>query len=85
MTNIQITQAFANGATYGNANSMSISGDKLYSYNTVIAQRTPDGMFVNRSRYSMTTSKQVGQLLRALTGCKVTEVRGLGFGVQSLV
>jgi len=42
--------------------SMRSTGNKLYSYGTVILQRLPDGKVVgNTTRYSATTSKQQSQ------------------------
>jgi hypothetical protein len=43
------------------------TGDKLISYNTVIAQWTYDGeLYINSSYYSATTSRHLGYLKRAI-------------------
>lgn len=66
MTNIEIVKAFNRGETfghtskspyYGNVYVVSIQGDILYSYTTPIAKRTPEGIILNKHKYSSTTSK----------------------------
>ena len=67
MTTIDLVKSFANGATSGNTGPSqyyngtvqraSIIGDILYSYTTPIAKRTNDGIILNKSKYSSTTSK----------------------------
>lgn len=46
--------------------SMRSTGDKLFSYFTCIAQKTNNGFIVNSTKYSDTTSKQQGILIREL-------------------
>ena len=70
-SNSELVRAFANGATYGNSNRMSIHGDYLYSYGACIAKRiyTPPCeikfLVSNRARYlggepySATTSHHI--------------------------
>lgn len=62
MKNQDVIKEFAQGVSkliYGY--SVRVSGykyDKLYSYDTAIAQRLPNGKYVvNSTRYSVTTSK----------------------------
>lgn len=56
-TNFQIVRAFEKREKFRNK-SMKSTGDKLYSYYTVIKQRLPDGRTVgNVTKYSSTTSK----------------------------
>lgn len=44
------------------SNSVTSTGDKLFSYGTVIGQRLPDGKIVgNKTKYSVTTSKHQSQ------------------------
>jgi len=54
------------------------TGDKLYSYYTLMAQRTANGIIVNACKYSVTTSKHQGYIRAALDkyGLKYTEVDG---------
>jgi rubrerythrin len=48
-------------------NSLHTDGEKLYSYNTVIATKQKDGtIVVNNTKYSITTSAQQSELVRAL-------------------
>lgn len=65
MTNKQIAQAFAEGATKGknSLGSMFIEGNRIYSYgyHFIIAERASDKVAkVTTRKYSVTTSKQTG-------------------------
>jgi hypothetical protein len=81
-TNEQIIKGFINGATSGKVNNLKIDGDKLINYGTVIAQRTGEFFVVNRTKYSITTSKIQSMLLRNLNmnGKMVREVTGIEIG-----
>lgn len=61
MRNQDVIKMFANGCTkLVKANSVSIGfdGNTLYSYDTAIAQRLPNGKYImNETKYSVTTSK----------------------------
>ena len=67
MTTINLVKSFAQGATSGTTGPSkyydgtvqraSIINDILYSYRTPIAKRTNDGIILNKSKYSSTTSK----------------------------
>lgn len=65
MTNREIAQAFANGATKGRSGNgtLIISGNVIYSYGDhwPLAYRDSNGTaHVNDSKYSVTTSKHKG-------------------------
>lgn len=83
MTNKQIAEKFANGATNGQntSKSMFIDGDKIYSYgyHFVIATRTANGFDFTNRKYSNTTAKHKNDTLKALeaTGQTVTRVDDL--------
>ena len=72
MTTIDLVKSFANGATSGKTGPSqyyngtvqraSIIGDILFSYTTPIAKRTNDGIILNKSKYSSTTSKLQGYI-----------------------
>lgn len=60
MKNQELIRAFVRGTKSGIRNgSMSVSSDggRLYSYNTVIAEKRDGNVLVNRTKYSVTTSK----------------------------
>lgn len=58
-----------NGRTRTANNSLHTDGNKLYSYNTVIATHQKDGSFlINNTKYSKTTTTQQNELIRALKG-----------------
>ena len=59
MTNQQVGEKFLKGEK-GKSLNMESTGDKLFSYNTVIAQRVDNRMVFNSTKYSQTTSKQTG-------------------------
>lgn len=66
MTNKQVLTAFLNGEK-GTSLNMTSTGEKLYSYNTVVAQRThTHGMIFNATKYSSTTSKQTSYFWKNL-------------------
>lgn len=56
LSNQSVINAFVNGKEASNRN-MHTDGRKLWSYYTVIAQRTEDGFIMNNTRYSVSTSK----------------------------
>ncbi len=75
MTNRNLCIDFVAGTAAGlAANNMYVSGDgkRLYSYETVIAQRLRNGVIlVNGTRYSVTTSKHRSYLQHAARAFKI--------------
>lgn len=67
---IDVVKDFSQGATKGNANTVKIDGNKLYSYGAIIAVRTPVGIVLNAHSYSMTTTRHQNTV-RAF--CKVVK------------
>ena len=57
MTNQQVGEKFLKGEK-GKSLNMESTGDKLFSYNMVIAQWVDNRMVFNTTKYSRTTSKQ---------------------------
>lgn len=70
MTNFDVCVCFVNGTKNGaHSLSMSISdnGDRLYSYDTVIAQKLQNGAIIlNDTKYSVTTSKHQSEIRYAI-------------------
>lgn len=70
MKNLDVCKVFVNGSKNGaHSLNMSIShdGSTLYSYNTAIAQKLPNGsIIVNETKYSVSTSKHQSFLRRAI-------------------
>ena len=66
--NEELAKQFVAGATTGRGNNIFIDGDAIYSYGShfPIALRTPAGYIVNKSKYSVTTSKHQGYVKRAI-------------------
>ncbi len=60
-TNNEVVSRFERGLP-GKSLHMTSTGDKLYSYYTVVAQRIQGRVVKNATKYSRTTSKQTGQL-----------------------
>lgn len=54
-TNQDVVKSFLNGKI-AKSLSMTSTGDKLYSYNTIIAQWHNNELIVNKTKYSRTTS-----------------------------
>lgn len=77
MTNNQVVNAFLNGG-HGQSLNMRTDGERLWSYNTVMAQHIKGlGIVFNTTRYSVTTSKQTSQL-RGLNVLKTTKFAPIG-------
>ncbi len=80
MTNRELAQAFAKGATSGrNSNdTIFIDGNVIYSYGRhwPIALRQGNRAFINNDRYGMTTSKHTGLVSGrlAVEGFQITRV-----------
>jgi len=71
MTNRQLAQAFANGATSGKSGNMFIDGDTIYSYgyHFSIATRIHTGLYlINKDRYSNTTARHISHVRQAISG-----------------
>ena len=83
MTNQQVVQAFLDNKA-GHSLNMRTNGEKLWSYDTVIAQIDGNIITINMTKYSPTTSKQRNYLVRALNPSEYVTVDGLKMGVQSL-
>ena len=65
MKNEEVIENFIAGRIGSGGNLTSADG-KLYSYQTCIAEYTRKGLIINKTKYSVTTSKHVGMLLRKL-------------------
>jgi hypothetical protein len=64
--NEDVAKAFIDGRSERTAN-YHTDGRTLYSYNTAIARRGRDGTItINNTKYSSTTSKQLGYLKRII-------------------
>lgn len=66
MKNTDLIESFLSGEERGQSSSLSIEGDKLYSYGTVIAQRIDGRTIVNKTKYSMTTTKSQNYLQKCI-------------------
>ena len=58
MTNQQVGEKFLKGEK-GKSLNMTSTGDKLFSYNTIVAQWVDDKIVLNSTKYSATTSRHV--------------------------
>lgn len=68
MTNEQLVEEFANGATKGKSSSMFIEGNVIYSYGKhfPLAARVSTGFLINTDKFSVTTSKHQTLIKRHL-------------------
>lgn len=63
MKQSDLCEQFVCGAIRGTASNMHINGNKIYSYGTVLAQRTTTGhILLNKTKYSSSTSRQQSYL-----------------------
>lgn len=83
MKNIEVIEKFINGCISSGGNLTSTS-DRLYSYQTCIAERTKNGYIINKTKYSVTTSKHVGMLLNQLHHTNVKYVEDVPKGAKRL-
>ncbi len=85
MTNLQVIQAFRDGATRGKSGdgNLYIDGDLLRNYDTTLAQRVNYGNIYNATKYSRTTSKIQTMIKRELNIAYI--LNGLDFGVRDLI
>lgn len=64
-TNDKVIEMFVNREGINATNhseSLRIVGDKLFNYNTVIAQYHDDKLYINETKYSVTTTKLVNKV-----------------------
>lgn len=66
MTNREVIDKFLVGKP-GTAPNLYSTGKKLFSYSTCIAQYTRDGLTVNKTKYSVTTTRHLNTLLAQVT------------------
>lgn len=57
MKNFDVIKKFVDEAKRANGYSVFSTGDKLFSFNTIIAERINGIIYVNPTNYSLTTSK----------------------------
>ena len=69
MTNNEVVEAFVNGEETGHSGTLSISGDKLYSYAMPIAKRVAGGFEISNHMRALggepvsnTTSTHIGSI-----------------------
>ena len=66
MRNNDLIDGYLNGMSEGTnwTKNLKIVGPALINYSTIIALRTSEGLMVNTTKYSPTTSKHQNRLLR---------------------
>lgn len=85
MTNKEVISKFVNFAESAATANVRSTGDKLFNYETCIAQRHGGKIIVNVTRYSVTTSKIQGYVRIELLGYDVIEVTSVPRGTCDLV
>jgi hypothetical protein len=77
MRNKDVVEGFLRGERCNTLHLFS-TGKRLFSYNTCIAEKTNGVIWVNRTKYSVTTSIHLGLLLRRILGkTTIREVRNI--------
>ena len=82
MRNEDLIEKFCNGSTTGRGSNLYIDNNKLVNYSTTIAQRTSDGVILNATKYSRTTSKLQNYVRHY--GHVTIELHDLNYGVHNL-
>lgn len=74
MKNIEVLDAFINKTSgmhlSNDTGSLQISGNCLYTYNTILAQWKNNNFFVNVTSYSVTSSRHKSALLQLIPSYK---------------
>lgn len=87
-SNAELSHIWANNddvEVYKKANSMSCQFNRLYSYNTCIAEIVKDAVVFNSYSYSNTTSKHQGLARQAIHGKKVISLDIPSYNLRTLV
>ena len=85
MRNKEVISKFVNFAESAATANVRSTSDKLFNYETCIAQRHEGKVIVNVTRYSVTTSKIQNYLRRELLGYDVIEVTSVPRGTCDLI
>lgn len=59
---MDLIREFEKGAFKGKSSSMRIEGNRLYSYNVIVAIRVAHGVLLNEKYYSVTTTRQQNKI-----------------------
>jgi hypothetical protein len=86
MKNIDVIKTFVNGGTTGKTKNLRIEGEKLFNYNTCLAQRNGTEIVVNATKYSTSTTTIQNKLLHELTyHMDVMTLANIPMGTQDLI
>ena len=83
MKQTELVAAFLAGETTGVAKSLSIVGEQLVHYNTVIAERYGDKIILNYTRYSLASGKVQIMLTDAVDASRLIYVSGVPSDTRS--
>lgn len=83
MRNKDVIEGFIRGEVCNTLHLFS-TGDRLLSYNTCIAEVVGEILYINKTRYSVTTSKHLELLLRRLDNRKIKIVTNVGINTRYL-
>lgn len=91
MKNVDVLRNFINGDTQGKTKNLYIDGNKLFNYDTCIAERWEKidgkeyGFAVNVTKYSKSTTVIQNELLHMLENEHTVCLANLPIGVGSLI
>jgi len=74
MKNADLIKSFINGATSGKTGHLTIQGNKLINYYTVIAVRTENKFYLNNKHYSKTTTINQNKLRYYIPSLQLVEI-----------
>lgn len=90
MKNLDVIVTFVNGGSKAKTNNLYIENDKLFNYNTCIAERYEKlggelGFIVNATKYSQSTTTIQNKLMNEIPEDQVTAVlTGIRMGERDL-
>lgn len=87
MTNAEVMNEFVNGSCDKcSGGSVSLDGNCLYSFNTCIAQRMDNGMFLlNNVKYTITTTRHESMVKKLIPSDKIIMVDNAPSGAKDLI
>lgn len=85
MKNQDVIKKFVNFSEEAHTLNVVSTGEKLFNYDTCLAQRHKGKIILNVTRYSVSTSKVQHYLKYELDGYQVIEVSGVPRGTANLV
>jgi hypothetical protein len=82
MTQVELVKAWLEGTNEGKVGSVSVDGDRLVHYSTVIAERHGEKVILNYTRYSLASGKVQKMVTDAVPREDIIFVSGIDAGYK---